>query len=126
MFVAAPITWGVATCATKLSVLCFYNDVIQQRKTLLATYDVTALAAALLIAIILMCFLLCRHFAYTRDKTIPGRVCGDSSIAYLVIASVNMVIDLIIISLPIPVLLKLQMSIKKKLAIFAVLFVGLM
>lgn len=91
-----------------------------------AVYIVIALTVALIVAVIFESFLLCRPFRFTWDKTIPGGVCGSSTDAYLSIAIVNLVIDVAVVVLPMPVLWKLQMPIGKKIAISAILSLGLL
>lgn len=90
-----------------------------------AVYAVVALTVSLLVAVIFESFLLCRPFKFTWDKTIQG-VCGSTTHAYLAIAIVNLVIDLSIVALPMPVLWSLKMPYKKKLAISGILCLGLL
>lgn len=89
-----------------------------------AVWVVIGLNVALLVAVIFESFLLCRPFAFTWDKTIPGGVCGDSTTAYLAIAIVNLIIDLMVLVLPMPVLWSLQMPFRKKAAISGILGLG--
>lgn len=91
-----------------------------------AVFIVITLTVAQMIAIFFESFLLCRPFAYTWDKTISGGVCGSSTQAYLSIAVVNLIIDLFVVFLPMPVLWKLQMPVRKKMVISAILGLGLL
>lgn len=91
-----------------------------------AVFIVITLTVAQMVAIFFESFLLCRPFAYTWDKTIPGGVCGSSTQAYLSIAIVNLTIDLFVVFLPMPVLWKLQMPVRKKMVISAILGLGLL
>jgi hypothetical protein len=70
----------------------------------MAVFVVIGLTAALIVAVIFESFLLCWPFAFTWDKTIEGGVCGSSRNAYLAIAIVNLLIDLAMVFLPMPVL----------------------
>ncbi|KAI0543531.1 hypothetical protein F4679DRAFT_577540 [Xylaria curta] len=125
LFVPAPFLWAISTSLLKLSILFFYISLFTIPRIRSAVYIVIILTTALLVAVIFESFLLCRPFAYTWDKTIQGGVCGSSQNAYLSIAVVNLIIDLSVVALPMPVLWKLQMPIRNKIAISALLGFGL-
>lgn len=63
---------------------------------------------------------MCRPFAYTWDKTIEGGKCGDPMISWVVTGVLNMVSDLIILTLPMPYLFRLEMPLVKRLILIAV------
>ncbi|KUI72102.1 hypothetical protein VM1G_08049 [Cytospora mali] len=126
LFVAAPLMWATSTVLIKLSILFFYISIFTMSNIRTAVYILITLVIALFTAVILESFLLCRPFAFTWDKTIPGGVCGSSTEAYLAIAIVNLVIDLAVVFLPMPILWRLQMPFAKKLAISAILALGLL
>ena len=60
--------------------------------------------------VILESFLLCRPFAFNWDKTIPDGVCGGTGHTLLGIAIVNLVIDISLVALPMPILWERQMA----------------
>jgi hypothetical protein len=109
----------------KLSILFFYISIFTMPRIRMAVFVVIGLTAALIVAVTFESFLLCWPFAFTWDKTIEGGVCGSSRNAYLAIAIVNLLIDLAVVSLPMPVLWKLQMPIRKKVTISAIIGLGL-
>ncbi len=90
-----------------------------------AVYVVISLTIALIFAVILESFLLCRPFKFTWDKEIQGGVCGNAVYAYLAISIINLVIDFAVVLLPMPILWKLQMPVGKKVAISAMLGLGI-
>lgn len=108
----------------KLSILLFYISVFTVPRIRTAVFIIIGLTVTMFVAVLLEVFLTCRPFEFTWDKTIPGGVCGNSTYGYLVIAIVNMVIDFSVTSLPMPVLWKLKMPARKKLAISAILGLG--
>ncbi|RDL41339.1 Uncharacterized protein BP5553_01318 [Venustampulla echinocandica] len=124
LFVPAPLLWAIATTFVKLSILFFYISIFTMPRLRSAVYVVIAVSVALVVVVILESFLLCRPFEYTWNRTIPG-VCGDTQKAYLSVAIVNLAIDLSIVALPMPVLWSLKMAKKKKMAISAILCLGL-
>lgn len=74
------------------------------------------LSCAYMIMVVLEGFLLCTPVEKNWNLLLPG-TCADNKVAYLWAAITNLLIDVGIILLPIPVLRKLQMPLSKKLAI---------
>lgn len=124
LFVPAPLLWAIATFLVKMSILCFYISIFRMSQLRIASFIIIGLSCALVLAVVFQSFFLCRPFAYTWDKTIDG-VCGDSTEAYLATAIVNLFIDVAIVAVPMPTLWTLQMNTKKKVAISAILGLGL-
>ncbi|PHH64773.1 hypothetical protein CDD81_4035 [Ophiocordyceps australis] len=124
LFVPAPLLWAISAAFIKLSILFFYISIFTMANLRKAVYAVIFLTVALLIAVLFESFFLCRPFAYTWDKTIPG-VCGSTQDAYLAIAIVNLVTDLSVVALPMPILWRLKLPQRKKIAISAILSLGL-
>ncbi|KAF3480941.1 uncharacterized protein GIQ15_06288 [Arthroderma uncinatum] len=126
LFVAAPVVWSLATTFLKLSILSFYHKVFGSKKSMrVAVYIESVIVIALFIATILEPFLLCRPFRYTWDKFQTQGTCGDSKKAYLGVAVTNLVVDVSIYLLPIPVLWNLQMTKSKRLALCGIFALGL-
>lgn len=67
---------------------------------------------------------LCRPINFSWNKTIPG-TCGDLAKAEMAAAAINMVLDVVIVLLPLPVVWGLQMSKQKKIGITATFALGL-
>ncbi|KAI1500752.1 hypothetical protein F5X99DRAFT_385366 [Biscogniauxia marginata] len=126
LFAPAQILWAIATCLVKISILFFYTSIFTIRRFKTAVFIVITLTIALLVVVILETFLVCRPFAFNWDKAIPDGVCGSSEHALLGVAIVNMVIDLSIVALPMPLLWELQMAFGKKMAISGILSLGLL
>ena len=82
-----------------------------------------ALTAALLVTIILETLLICRPFAYFWDKSVRG-VCGNEVITYLTAGIFNLLVDVIIVVLPMPMLWRLQLPWTKKLALTGIFGLG--
>ncbi|KAK2868033.1 hypothetical protein FQN49_003229 [Arthroderma sp. PD_2] len=126
LFVAAPVVWSLATTFLKLSILSFYHKVFGSKKSMrVAVYIESAIVLALFLATILEPFLLCRPFKYTWDKIQTQGTCGDAMKAYMGVAVTNLVVDLSIYLLPIPVLWHLQMTMSKRLALCGIFALGL-
>ena len=76
------------------------------------------------IGTILQAFLLCRPFAKNWDPLLPG-VCGSSAETILAEAIINMIVDVAIILLPMPLIWQLQMAQRKKVALTIIFGLGL-
>ncbi|KAI0186725.1 hypothetical protein F4808DRAFT_447285 [Astrocystis sublimbata] len=125
LFVPAPLLWALSTSFLKLSILFFYISIFTIPNIRIAVYAVIGLTSALIVAVIFESFLLCRPFVFTWDKSIEGGVCGDSTKAYLAIAITNLIVDVSLVFIPMPVLWALQLPIRKKIIISAILGFGL-
>ncbi|KAL9618962.1 MAG: hypothetical protein Q9160_006356 [Pyrenula sp. 1 TL-2023] len=75
-------------------------------------------------ATILASSLICRPFAYNWDKDLPNGHCGDQLAAFRYISLPNIVSDVAIILLPLPVLVKLQLSPPKKVGLILTFLTG--
>ncbi|KAK7744111.1 hypothetical protein SLS53_003632 [Cytospora paraplurivora] len=126
LFIPAPLMWASSTFFVKLSILFFYISIFTMPRLRTAVYIVITLTVALILSVILRSFLLCRPFAYTWDKTIPGGVCGSQTKSYLAIAVANLFIDLALVSMPMPILWRLKMPVEKKVAVSAILGLGIL
>lgn len=70
-------------------------------------------------------FLVCHPVSLLWDKTIVGGRCADIVAAYQIVSGLNLLLDVIIILLPMPILWNLQMPASKKLAISAIFGFGI-
>lgn len=77
------------------------------------------------IGLILQAFLICRPFAKIWDPLLPG-TCGSSKTSFLADGIINIVIDLTIIILPMPMVWHLQMSQQRKTALTVVFALGIL
>lgn len=83
-----------------------------------------ALSFCLFAAIVLAAFLVCRPLAYNWDKTIEGGRCANVNQDFLAQAIINLLLDITIVSLPLPVLWNLQMKTGKKVSIIIMFSIG--
>ena len=70
-------------------------------------------------------FTICQPFAYTWDKTIDGGHCGDILAGWLASAIINVILDIAVIVLPMPMLWGLQMQVTKKILISGIFGLGI-
>ena len=75
-------------------------------------------------AVFMEAVVLCRPIAYTWDKSIDG-TCGNATQAYEAVGIINLITDLAIIILPMPLLWQLQLPLAKKVALTAIFGIGI-
>ena len=68
----------------------------------------------------------CHPIAFYWDRTIPNGRCVNQTQLFLATACLNLVLDVIIVLMPIPVVWSLQMSTLRKAAINAIFGMGIM
>lgn len=85
-----------------------------------------ALSISYDIAVFFEAVLLCRPLAYTWNKSVPNGNCGNTTLAYEAVGILNLLTDLAIIILPMPLLWSLNLPAAKKLALTAIFGVGIM
>ncbi|KAK7458278.1 hypothetical protein CaCOL14_006716 [Colletotrichum acutatum] len=122
--------YGTACAATKISILLFY-----QRIFLLSTASSTSfkfsliagyvLSAAYPIIIWATMVNACRPLSFYWNQFVgENGTCIDINTFYLALAIINMVNDIIVLLIPIPQILKLQMSGRKKAAVCSIMLLG--
>ena len=74
--------------------------------------------------VVLEALIVCRPLAYNWDKTINGGTCGNQPKIYLSTGIMNLLLDVTIIVLPMPMLWRLQLALSKKIALSLVFGMG--
>ena len=122
---ASEMLYPVAMALVKISVVHFYATIFPSRTFFRVACVVMGLAAATAVATILDAFLGCRPFAYNWDKTIHGGTCGNETLAYLIPCIINLIIDVVVVILPLPVLWTLKMRLPRKIAVMLIFSMGI-
>ena len=60
------------------------------------------------------------------DRTIPGAKCGNMRAVFISVGTINLILDVGVIILPMPVLWNLQLALRKKLGLTAIFGIGAM
>ena len=71
-------------------------------------------------------FLPCHPIAYNWDKSIPGGHCENQNQTNFAVGVTNLVIDLLVVALPMPMLWKLQLTLSRKLQVMGMFGLGAM
>lgn len=119
--------YGLTLMFVKLAVLRFYNRMFAPSKWVTWGVRVTAAAVILwMVSVVLETFLLCRPLAFNWDTTIPGGVCGDRNAVFVIAGVTNMVTDFMVLVLPVPSILKLQMPLGQRFGLLLVFCMGIL
>lgn len=129
-YVAAEPLWIVTNSMIKFSILHFYTRVFCIKSFRRLCYAVMGLTAGYWISTLVRMFFLCQPFAATWDPsllaTIPGAHCVDLPAAYLSVSVTNLILDVIVFCLPLPMVWRLHLQNAKKLALTAIFAIGLL
>lgn len=126
LFVPAQLLWAAANTSVKYSILSLYTVLFPKKTFCYTCYGTMAAATAYFISVLLETFVLCTPVQYSWDKGIPGGECKGENTAYLIAGITNLVIDLFIVVLPMPMLFGLQMSLPKRFSIAGMFSLGAM
>ncbi len=125
MLVAYELIYATSISTIKTSILFFYLRVFVNRGLRTATKVALAFVLTWSVGNILQVFLICRPFVKTYSLTAEG-TCGNQVASFIAIGAFNIITDVIILSLPLPTVWSLKMSMPAKLGLTGVFLVGLM
>ncbi|BCS21922.1 CFEM domain-containing protein [Aspergillus puulaauensis] len=127
LFFSVEILYMQSVTLTKISMLLLFLRLFPDQAFRLATKLVLAFTTAWGIAMLITKALSCRPLSYfwTRWDGEHEGVCIDHEQLIWAHASINILLDLVIISLPMPTLLSMNLSWRKKLAICVMFAVGI-
>ncbi|KAH6684932.1 integral membrane protein [Plectosphaerella plurivora] len=118
------LLWNATTCFTKLSVLLMYMSVFPVRRVVLPCQVLGVFIILWNIGGVLGGILVCRPLAMNWDQTIPGGKCGNQPMYYMWLGIINIIVEVTMLALPMPVLYKLQMPLRKKIVIISMFGIG--
>ncbi|OJI82479.1 hypothetical protein ASPTUDRAFT_76171 [Aspergillus tubingensis CBS 134.48] len=114
----------LAVAAFRLGILCLYLELFRGDWFRRCTIATMALVTLYWIASVLTIALLCRPINANWDITI-SRTCGDITKVEFASGSFNLTVDLLIVSLPMPVVWGLNMPKEKKIGVTTAFLLGL-
>ncbi|KAH7109827.1 hypothetical protein B0J11DRAFT_233625 [Dendryphion nanum] len=125
ILVAVQCLYATSLCLIKVSICLFYNRIFAFRNFQITSWVAIALVICWAIGAILYAFLSCRPFHYTWDPTMIGGSCVKNKvIPYVIIGALDVVIDIFILVLPLPLLCRLRISMTDKVALIGIFGVG--
>jgi len=113
---------------TKVSILCFYLRIFREPKFKIAVYLVSSVCCLYLVAFLPPTILQCRPISFiwtVWTRGTEGRCLNIFTLAWIT-SIINILLDLTVIALPIPFLLRLTLSRRKKIQVIAMFSVGLL
>ncbi|KAK8107070.1 uncharacterized protein PG998_009083, partial [Apiospora kogelbergensis] len=110
----------------KLSILWMLKRIFITREFAIAANIVMAFTLAWALMTILMGLLICHPVEMNWNPFTPGGRCGDQVAAFGAIGIVDMINELAILALPIPMVLQLRMPFRYKAALFCVFGAGVL
>ncbi|KAJ6256483.1 hypothetical protein Dda_8345 [Drechslerella dactyloides] len=120
---AYQLLYPIVLCIVKLSILSFYKGISRQRGYQITIWLAIGFIMAYTIAIVFVYMFECPNPSMSWAVTFPTG-CLDLSTLYYTSASINILTDILILLLPIPVLMTLQIRKGKKLALIGIFFIG--
>ena len=120
------VTWAVAVTVIRASVLALYIRIFRTKSFRWACYFVHGFNAAFGAATILGACLICLPIAYNWDHSIAGGHCGNQKSLDLFIGIFNLLMDVTVVVLPMPVLWGLQMAVGRKIVLSMMFGLGVM
>ena len=110
----------------KLAVLAFYYRIFELSIYRNSIKVIASVILATWISETIVCFASCQPFAYRWDKTIPSGHCIDKKAFYTWGSLPNVITDIAMLILPLPIVYRLQMPRKAKTGLYVVFTVGLL
>lgn len=120
------VTWAVAVTFIRASVLALYIRIFRTKSFRMTCYVVHGINAAFGATTILGACLICQPVSFNWERSIPGGYCGDQKSLDLFIGIFNLLMDVAVVMLPMPVLWGLQMAVGKKITLSSMFGLGIM
>lgn len=78
----------------------------------------------LFMTVLLVDIFQCNPVAYVYDRTIPGGKCINQGAFYVSTAALNLFTDIMVLSIPVIITARLQMPLRRKIAVCIILCLG--
>ncbi|KAJ5291235.1 hypothetical protein N7478_000486 [Penicillium angulare] len=126
MIIVCQCLYGVGLAIVKTAMMTLYYKLFGTKKSMrIAIYVTGAIVWLWALSIVLESFLICQPIPYNWNPTIPGGGCGNRNAAFVVAGVLNMVTDLMVMALPIPYIIKLQLPVGRKVGLIVAFSLGL-
>jgi hypothetical protein len=124
IFTMGQPVWAASNTCVKFSILHLYMELFPSKRFHKFCIGTMVVAGLYFISVLLETFLLCSPVEFNWDKTIPGSCDPNSMVAYIMAGTTNLLIDVFIVVLPMPVLWKLRLPWPKKIAVISMFSLG--
>ncbi|KAF5690999.1 integral membrane protein PTH11 [Fusarium circinatum] len=120
----SPILYAVCTACSKMALALFYRRLSPQRWWKWSVYSVFFLVAGYNLAILLVVLFGCTPFKKSWDPTILEGSCVDRGAVYICTAALGILSDLVLLIMPLPMILQLQMPRRQKAGLVVLFAIG--
>lgn len=124
MVITSAILYLVCQALAKCSLLLFYHRMSRLRWFMVLSTVTMFFVIGYTVSVILALIFACKPIAKAWDATITGGSCINRGGLYLTIAITNIITDLILLILPIPLVWRLQMPRIQKLGLIVIFIIG--
>ncbi|KAI8961538.1 hypothetical protein F5Y11DRAFT_325635 [Daldinia sp. FL1419] len=98
----------------KFSILSFYGAIFSSKRFQVYLWIVAAFVAAWFISSVVVSIVQCTPIEFAWDTSIPGGFCINYGLLVLIAGVINVITDFVILALPVPMILRLQVSKQKR------------
>lgn len=124
-FLANQFSYTFLTPSIKISVLLFYRRLFNSSRS----FSIASIVAGVIVimwclAVFFTALFQCKPIAFNWDKTIEGGTCIDPQTFFWGNSISNLLTDVIILGLPLPMIWGLNMSMGKKIAVTGIFLLG--
>lgn len=120
------ILYSLAVAFPKLSILALYLRIFTEKRYRITTWVLAAIISATAIAVSLTAIFQCSPVSYAWDKSIPGGTCINLALFYVCCSIPNVITDVAILLLPIPMIFKLHTNQSQKVGLSLIFLLGTM
>ncbi|KAI1093241.1 hypothetical protein F5B19DRAFT_491574 [Rostrohypoxylon terebratum] len=124
--IAIQVLWALSLGLCRISIIHLFSKIFLVQSFIVVARATYVLVILWALAAILSAFLICQPFAFNWDRSIEGGTCGNAMISWITTGVLNMVSDLILLIMPMPYLLGLELSWKKRLLLAATFSIGIL
>ncbi|RLL97479.1 hypothetical protein CFD26_106816 [Aspergillus turcosus] len=126
LYFVAQILYKINIGLTKISILLLYIRLFVHRWFLTTCWVWIAIVVSFTVGTVFSSIFQCTPVQWAFDKSLPGRgTCINMTAFWYANAAFNILSDLVLIALPVPVVLKLQLPRKSKVAICGIFGLGI-
>ncbi|TLD24076.1 hypothetical protein PspLS_06548 [Pyricularia sp. CBS 133598] len=123
VIISFTLLWCATTAFTKISVLLLFTTLFPTRRMQMATYVIGGFIVVWCTGAIITTFLMCQPFEMNWNRSLPGH-CGDDPLFYTILGVINIIVEVTILLLPMPVIYKLNMPLHRRLVVVGMFSLG--
>lgn len=122
----SPILWITAVTIIRAAIILLYIQIFPTRSFLVACYAALAVNSLFGASALIADCLICRPIAYRWAPDLIGGSCGDQKLLTMYVAICNLLLDVMVVILPMPILWRLQLTRSKKMSLSFIFGIGIM